>query len=83
MADRLKLNRAGFRQLRTLPAMDRLVLEAAQKVALAAGPEYAAEASPGRNRARAVVVPTTAEAAIETATDPAVLIGAMNAARRG
>ncbi len=81
MAARLKLNLKGFRQLRTLPVMDDLVFHKAEAVAKRAGDGFKAERSPGKNRARAVVVPDTAEAAVETAQNPNRLIGAMDAAR--
>ncbi len=82
MARKLKLNLKGFRELRTSPAMDRLILEKAETVARAAGPGFKAEASPGKNRARAVVVPDTAEAALDSGRNPHKLIAALNAARR-
>jgi hypothetical protein len=81
MTVRVKLNNKGFRELRTSAAMDRMILAKAEKVARRAGPGFTAEGSPGRNRARAVVVPDSAEAAIETARDPHQLIAAMDAAR--
>jgi hypothetical protein len=81
MAGRLKLNLKGFRELRTGPAATRLVREAAEKVAGAAGEGFEAQMSPGKSRARAVVVPTTPEAARQTAEEPARLIAALEAAR--
>lgn len=81
MATRIKLNLKGFRDLRTLPVMDDLVFEKAEAVARRMGDGFKAERSPGRNRARAVVVPDTAEAAIETAQHPQRLIAALDAAR--
>ncbi len=76
-----KLNIAGFRELRTSDTMDRLMLKQAEKVARAAGPDFKAELSPGKNRARAVVIPDSAAAALETARNPSKLISALNAAR--
>lgn len=81
MASKVKLNLKGFRALRTSPVMDALVLDAARKVAAAAGPGFTAEASPGKNRARATVTPTTAEAALQTGREPQILLGALGAAR--
>jgi hypothetical protein len=81
MAVRVSLNNKGFRELRTSPKMDAFILAKAEKVALAAGTEFKAEPSPGTNRARAVVVPDSAEAALQTARDPHLLIAALNAAR--
>jgi hypothetical protein len=81
MAAKLKLNLKGFRELRTSPTMDAFILAKAEKVARRAGPDFEAQLSPGKNRARAVVVPTTAEAAIDTARNPHKIIGAMDAAR--
>lgn len=81
MANKVKFNLKGFRALRTSPAMDALVLDAAKKVAAKAGPGFVAESSPGKNRARATVTPDTAEAAMLTGREPQVLLGAMDAAR--
>jgi hypothetical protein len=78
---RIKLNLRGFRELRTSPEMDAEILRRARRVAQAAGPGFVAEQSPGVNRARAVVVPDSAEAALETARNPSVLIGALSAGR--
>ena len=80
----LVLNIDGFHELRTSAAMDKLVLDAAKLSARAAtsrGIACHAEPSPGRNRARAVVVPDTAEDAVETARRPEVLLYALDAAR--
>lgn len=82
MAVKIKLNRAGFRELRRLPVMQALVMAKAEQVAAAAGAGFKAEHSPGANRARAVVVPDTLDAAVESARNPHHLIGALNAARR-
>lgn len=77
----LKLNIPGFHKLRTLPVMDDLVMDAAKKAAEAAGPDFVAELSPGKNRARATVHPNTEAAAVKTARDPHLLLAALNAAR--
>lgn len=80
----LVLHIDGFHQLRTSREMDNLILKAAQMAATAAsskGLTCRAESSPGRNRARAVVVPADAEDAVESARRPEVLLYALNAAR--
>lgn len=81
MPQKLKLNLRGFQALRTGPAATRLVADLAGRVASAAGDGFEAKPSPSRNRARAVVVPTTPDAARKTAQDPASLIAAMESAR--
>lgn len=84
MAGNLKLNIPGFHQLRTGPKMDALVLRAAKLAEARAdqlGLDYRAELSPGRNRARAVLVPADAASALETARRPALLLHALDAAR--
>lgn len=81
MVVRVKLHNAAFRELRTSAKMDREILKRAERVARRAGLEFKAELSPGRNRARAVVVPDTADAALETARDPHRLIAALDAGR--
>lgn len=62
--DRVKLNNAGFRKLRTLPAVRADLLRRGRRVAEASGPGYKAEEAPSKNRARVVVYPDT-RAAIE------------------
>lgn len=59
--------------------MDALILDAAEQTARAAGDGFVAKQSPGKNRARAVVVPDTPEAVRQVADNPASLIGAMRA----
>lgn len=81
MRVKIKLNLAGFQRLRTSSEMDRAILARAQRVATAAGDGFEAKQSPGANRARAVVVPATFEAALESAKNPSTLIGALNAGR--
>jgi len=78
---KFKLNNAGFRAFRTQQAVQDLLLKKAQKVADAAGPGYEARLAPGRNRARAVVVPTTGAAVYQTAAHPEHLLQALDAAR--
>lgn len=81
MANKIKLSYKGFRQLRTSAPAEALVERAAKKASDAAGPEFEAQRAPGKNRARWVVVPTTADAALETARNPAHLVRSLNAAR--
>lgn len=81
MAVKIKLNNAGFRELRTSAKMDAFILAKARRVAARAGPGFKAELSPGSNRARATVFPDTADAARQTAENPHRLISAMDAAR--
>lgn len=57
---RLKL--AGFRKLRTSTAAQQFVLARARRWATACGAGFVAELAPGRNRARAIVRPTTPQA---------------------
>ncbi len=80
----IKLNNAGFRALRKSPGAQALVMDAARKIAEEAssqsGEAYEAHPSPGRNRARAVVVPMTAEAARDS-LENLTLIRSLNAAR--
>ncbi len=75
----IRLNLAGFRQLRTSDDMDRLVLGKAQKAADILGDGFEARLSPGKNRARAVVVPVTADAVRRVAEDPNLIISALKA----
>lgn len=57
MASRVKLNMAGFRQLRTSPAVRKFVQEQAEKLADAAGSGVeAVETESPRNRARSAIV---------------------------
>ena len=65
----LKLNNAGHRRLRTCPGAKRLVMTAATKIAAASGAGYEAQEAPGRNRARALVVPVTDAARKDAATN--------------
>lgn len=80
----IKLNIAGFRALRKSPAAQALVMDAAQRIAEEAsrisGEAYDARPSPGRNRARAVVAPSTLEAAVDSAEN-LTLLRSLNAAR--
>jgi hypothetical protein len=81
MAGKIRLNLKGFRELRTSPPAAALVEKAARKAQARLGDDWVAEESPGRNRARWTVTPNTAEAALESAREPARLIAALNAAR--
>ena len=62
----IKLNYKGFRALRRSAEARKWVNDAAGKIAEACGDGYEAEESPGRNRARAIVHPTTTEARIDS-----------------
>ncbi len=79
-----RLNLAGFRQLRTSDGAKRLVGDAADKIAAEAsrqsGEAYVVKESPGRNRARAVVVPDSFGAAVDSATN-LTLLKSMDAGR--
>lgn len=81
---RYQLKLAGFRQLRTSDAAKRLVNEAAEKIAAEAsrqsGEAYVAKESPSKRRARAVVVPDTYEAAVDSAKN-LTLLKSMDAGR--
>ncbi len=72
----IKLNVAGFRALRKSEGAQALVMRSAEAIAAAAsesGYPYDAKASPGRNRARAVVAPSTPEAAVDSAANLTLL----------
>lgn len=72
----IKLNVAAFRALRTSEAAKALVMRSAEAIAAAAsesGYPYNAKQSPGRNRARAVVAPSTPEAARDSAANLTLL----------
>lgn len=62
----VRLNLAGFRQLRKSEGAKAMVNAAAGRIAAACGDGYVAEESPGRNRARAIVHPDTTEARIDS-----------------
>lgn len=68
-----KWSKAGFRELRRNPKVVADLARRAEKVAEAAGPGFEARQSPGVNRARFVVVPTTPEARTANETSYAVL----------
>lgn len=80
MSRKLKLNNAGFRALRTDPAVKRDLMKRAQRVAEAAGDGFEAHESPGKNRARATVGARTAKARRNQSKDN-VLQRALNAGR--
>lgn len=77
---KIKLNRKGFRQLRTSAAVNADIGRRAKAIAAAAGPGWVAQESPGVNRARWVVIPTTDDARRESITEMAPL-RAMDAGR--
>jgi len=66
---RIKWSRKAFAQIRTLPAVQRHLLEIGKRIAADAGEGVEARSSVagGRKRARTAVVVTTAEAAEENA----------------
>lgn len=80
----IRLNNAGFRALRKSDGAKKWARSVADKIAAEAsrqsGEEYGAKDSPGRNRARAVVVPETPEAAVDSAAN-LTLLKSMNAGR--
>lgn len=80
MAQRLKFNLKGFRQIRTSAKVEADLDRRARRIANAAGDGFAVEDPDTTNRARRVVVPNTAEAANES-RDPRVLLRAMEAGR--
>lgn len=65
---RVKLNRNGFRELRTSDRVRNDLRRRAEAVAMAAG-DWTVEESPSRNRARFVVYPATFEASKEAITE--------------
>lgn len=77
---RFKLNLKGFRQLRTSPEMDALILKHA-KAGARSHEGLEAKQSPGKNRARAVIIPGDAETALEVQKDPSIMIRALSASR--
>ena len=80
MATKIKLSNAGFRELRKSPAVRAEILRRAEAVAAAAGDGFRAVESAPRNRARAAVVPVTAEAAARNAREN-TLLHALDAGR--
>ena len=62
----IKLNYKGFRALRRSDEARKWVNATAKRIADACGDGYTADESPGRNRARAIVHPTTTEARIDS-----------------
>lgn len=79
---RFRRNPAGFVALRTSARARALIVARAQAIATAAGPDFRARQSPGRNRARATIGPTTIAGVRIVRRDPARLIGALSAGRR-
>lgn len=80
MKARIKLKNAGFRALRTDPAVKRDLLKRAQRVADAAGDGFEAHEAVGRNRARAIVGAYSNKAKRKQSKDN-VLQRALNAGR--
>lgn len=80
MSRKIKLKYAGFRELRTLPAMKRDLMKRARRVAEAAGDGFEAHESPSKNRARATVGTRTTKARRRQAKDN-VLQRALNAGK--
>lgn len=78
---KVKLNLAGFRELRTHPKTRVMIERKAAAVARAAGPGFEVDMHGSDNRAGATVYPATQEAWRQSATNPAALIGALDAAR--
>ena len=80
MAKKLKLNLAGFRELRNHPKVIADLKDRADRVAAAAGDGFEARAGKGRNRGRASVRTDTAEAR-KKQSQSNVLQSALNAGR--
>jgi hypothetical protein len=76
----LKLNVAGFRELRRSPAVLADLLARGKRVASAAGDGYQAQPWTGRNRAR-VVVRTATDKARASEARTHKLLGALDAGR--
>jgi len=72
-SNRFRLNPDGFRELRKNPLIVADLHRRADAVAAEAGPGFEVRQSPGVNRARFVVVPTTREAWRANVTSYAVL----------
>ena len=71
---KIKWNRAAFREIRTLPAVDADMQSRAERVASAAGSGYEAKRTDNpRNRARAAVVTTSYRAIRENARHQTLL----------
>lgn len=73
MPPRIRWRLRGFREIRTSEAMDRLVLDRAQKGADACGEGYVAAGGDGDNRARAALIAASPEARIDNAENHTLL----------
>lgn len=73
MAKNFRLNNEGFRRLRRDPRVLADLMDRAERVAEAAGPGFEAKESPGINRARVTVFPTTPAAYRANSTEAALL----------
>jgi hypothetical protein len=80
MADRVKLNIAGFREIRKSAKVTADLRRRAEAVARAAGPGFEVTESPSKNRARFTVHPESSEAFAANARDN-VLVRALEAGR--
>lgn len=70
---RIRWNLAGFRKVRRLPTLERVLLSHAQDGASAAGDGYIAVSEIGPNRARAAVVAASTYARRDNAEDHTLL----------
>lgn len=66
---RVTLNRKNIRELLRSEAVRADLVRRAENIAAAAGPGHKVESEIGRNRARAAVITTTAEAMVAEARD--------------
>ena len=78
---KVKLNKAGFRALRTDPRVAADLERRAQAVRAALGDGWQVEDPGTESRERRTIVPGTAEAAFDSAREPSRVIAALNAAR--
>jgi len=82
----IRLRIRGFEELRTSEPADNLVFDALQVGAEWLNqnltPGFAAQRSPGRRRARATLIATTAEAGAASAREPAMVVAALGIARQ-
>lgn len=81
MKDKITLNLAGFRELRTSPAVQADLQRRAEAVAAALGDGFEVSNPGTRTRARRTVGPTTPEAFAKVRKTPAALVRALNAGR--
>lgn len=78
---RIVFNRKAFQQLRTLDSVQKDLIERAERIAAAAGEGHVVgEPQPPRNRARAAVIASTAQARAENARN-STLLRALDAGR--